>query len=149
MNELQNYLREINKLAFFSVGTPEESRNLDRSINTCLQSHPMARDEVERTRREGIERGELVRIITKAIEKEVAETANKISAESLLGSPDATVQNRAKEQISEAEAAIKAAKEEQLRAIENGADSQFHGFSSDEPGFDVPSSPSALKKSGT
>ena len=87
--------------------------------------------------------------LAKAIEKEVTATANKISAESLLGSPDAAVQNRAKEQIAEAEKAIKAAKEEQLRAIENGADPQFRGFSSDEPGFDVPSSPSALKKSDT
>jgi len=87
--------------------------------------------------------------LAKAIEKEVTATANKISAESLLGSPDVNVQNRAKEQIAEAEAVIKAAKEEQLRAIENGADPQFRGFSSDEPGFNVPSSPSALKKSDT
>ena len=87
--------------------------------------------------------------LSKAIEKEVAATENKISAESLLGSPDATVQNRAKEQIAEAEKTIKAAKQEQLRAIENGADPQFRGFSSDEPGFDVPSNPSVLKKSDT
>ena len=87
--------------------------------------------------------------LAKAIEKEVTATANKISAEALLGSPDAATQNRAKEQLSEAEAAIKAAKEEQLRAIKNGADPQFNGFSSDEPGFDVPSSPSVLKKSDT
>jgi hypothetical protein len=87
--------------------------------------------------------------LAKAIEKEVAATANKISAESLLGSPDVTVQNSARKQIAEAEEAVKAAKEEQLRAIENGADPQFRGFSSDEPGFDVPSSPGALKKSDT
>jgi hypothetical protein len=87
--------------------------------------------------------------LAKAIEEEVTATANKISAESLLGSPDAAVQNRARGQIAEAEKAIKAAKEDQLRAIENGADPQFRGFSSDEPGFDVPSSPSALKKSDT
>jgi hypothetical protein len=87
--------------------------------------------------------------LARAIEKEVAAMEVKTYAESLLGSPDVNVQNSARKQIAEAEEAVKAAKEEQLRAIENGADPQFRGFSTDEPGFDVPATPGRLKKSDT
>jgi hypothetical protein len=73
----------------------------------------------------------------------------KTYAESLLGSPDVNVQNSARKQIAEAEDTVKAAKEEQLRAIQNGADPQFRGFSTDEPGFNVPATPGMLKKSDT
>ena len=87
--------------------------------------------------------------LAKAIEKEVTALEKKTAAESLLGSPDVNVQNRAKEQIAEAEEAIRTAKLGEQKAINNGADPQFRGFSSDEPGFDVPANPSLLKKSGT
>jgi hypothetical protein len=87
--------------------------------------------------------------LARAIEKEVTALEKKTAAESLLGSPDETVQSKAKEQIAEAEEAIRTAKLEEQKAIDNGADPQFRGFSSDEPGFDVPANPSLLKKSGT
>lgn len=87
--------------------------------------------------------------LARAIEKEVTALEKKTAAESLLGSPDVNVQITAKEQIAEAEEAIRTAKLEQQEAIKNGADPQFRGFSSDEPGFDVPANPSLLKKSGT
>jgi hypothetical protein len=81
--------------------------------------------------------------LARAIEKEVTAMERKTYAQSLLQSPDPDVRDQAIEEIAEAEEDVKAAKEEQLRAIENGADPKFRGFSTEEPGFDVPSSPGA------
>jgi hypothetical protein len=87
--------------------------------------------------------------LARAIAKEVAAIGKKTYAESVLASPDEKVRQWANEQIAEAEEAIKEAKVEEQRAIDNGADPKFDGFSSDEPGFNVPSNPSVLKKGDT
>lgn len=75
----------------------------------------------------------------------VAETAaREISTHSkaLLISPDPEVVDAAKQQILDAEQAIKYAKEAQQDAIDDGADPEFKIFSRDDPGFDVPLVPS-------
>ena len=84
--------------------------------------------------------------LARAIAKEVSAVGKRIYAESVMASPDEKVRQWATEQIVEAEEEIKAAKAEQQRAIDNGADPKFDGFSTDEPGFDVPSDPSVKNK---
>ena len=75
----------------------------------------------------------------------VAETAARevsTHAKALLTSPDPEVVDEAKQQILEAEAAIRYAKEAQQDAIKDGADPEFKIFTRDDPGFDVPLTPS-------
>ena len=77
--------------------------------------------------------------LAKAIAKETSALEVLTYAESLLISPDEKVLEWAKLQIENAKETIKAAKEDQRKAIEDGADPQFKGFTRDDPGFDVPS----------
>ncbi len=87
--------------------------------------------------------------LAKAMSKEVAAIGKRTYGESVLASPDEKVRQWATEQIAEAEETIKEAKAEQQRAIDNGADPKFGGFSSDEPGFDVPSNQEKSKDGST
>jgi len=77
--------------------------------------------------------------LAKAIAKETSALEVLTYAESMLISPDEKVLEWARQQIENAKETIKAAKEDQRKAIENGADPKFKGFTRDDPGFDVPS----------
>jgi predicted RNA-binding protein Jag len=77
--------------------------------------------------------------LAKAIAKETSALEILTYAESMLISPDEKVLEWARQQIENAKETIKAAKEDQRKAIENGADPKFKGFTRDDPGFDVPS----------
>jgi hypothetical protein len=57
----------------------------------------------------------------------------------MLISPDEKTLEWARQQIEKAKEIIKEAKEAQRKAIEDGADPGFKGFTRDEPGFDIPS----------
>ena len=83
--------------------------------------------------------------LAKAISKETAAMEVLTYAESMLISPDEKVLEWARQQIAKAKETIQQAKEDQKKAIKNGADPEFKGFTQDNPGFDVPSA----KKAGT
>jgi sRNA-binding protein len=57
----------------------------------------------------------------------------------MLTSPDKQRVEWAKQQITKAKETIEEAKKEQQKAIKNGADPAFKGFTGENPGFDVPS----------
>jgi hypothetical protein len=77
--------------------------------------------------------------LAKAISKETAAMEVLTYAESMLISPDEKVLEWARQQIATAKETIQQAKEDQKKAIKNGADPAFKGFTQDNPGFDVPS----------
>ena len=77
--------------------------------------------------------------LAKAISQETSALEVLTYAESLLVSPDDKVLEWARQQIENAKETIKAAKNAQRKAIVDGADPEFKGFTRDEPGFDVPS----------
>ena len=77
--------------------------------------------------------------LAKAIAQETSALEVLTYAESMLISPDEKVLEWAKQQIEKAKETIKKAKKAQRKAIEDGADPDFRGFTRDEPGFDVPS----------
>jgi len=77
--------------------------------------------------------------LAKAISKETSAMEVLTYAESMLISPDEKVLEWARQQIATAKETIKTAKEDQKKAIKNGADPEFKGFTTDNPGFDVPS----------
>lgn len=77
--------------------------------------------------------------LAKAIAKETSALEVLTYAESMLISPDEKVLEWARQQIVEAEETIKEAKKAQKKAIEDGADPEFKGFTRNEPGFDIPS----------
>jgi len=77
--------------------------------------------------------------LAKAIAKETSALEVSTYAESMLISPDEKTLEWARQQIEKAKETIKEAKEAQRKAIEDGADPEFKGFTRDEPGFDLPS----------
>jgi hypothetical protein len=77
--------------------------------------------------------------LAKAIAKETSALEMLTLAESMLSSPDKKRVEWANEQIIKARETIKEAKKEQKKAIKNGADPAFKGFTGENPGFDVPS----------
>ena len=77
--------------------------------------------------------------VAKAISKETSAMEVLTYAESMLISPDEKVLEWARQQIAKAKETIQQAKEDQKKAIKNGADPAFKGFTQDNPGFDVPS----------
>ena len=77
--------------------------------------------------------------LAKAISKETSAMEVLTYAESMLISPDEKVLEWARQQIATAKETIQQAKEDQKKAIKNGADPAFKGFTQDNPGFDVPS----------
>jgi hypothetical protein len=77
--------------------------------------------------------------LAKAVAKETSALEVSTYAKSMLISPDEKVLEWARQQIEKAKEQIKEAKEAQRKAIEDGADPEFKGFTRDEPGFDVPS----------
>ena len=77
--------------------------------------------------------------LAKAISKETSAMEVLTYAESMLISPDEKVLEWARQQIATAKETIQQAKEDQKKAIKNGADPEFKGFTQDNPGFDVPS----------
>jgi predicted RNA-binding protein Jag len=81
--------------------------------------------------------------LAKAIAKETSALEVLTYAESMLISPDEKALEWARQQIEKAKEKIKEAKEAQRKAIEDGADPGFKGFTRDEPGFDIPSDQSA------
>ncbi len=81
--------------------------------------------------------------LAKAIAKETSALEVLTYAKSMLISPDEKVLEWSRQQIEKAKETIKEAKEAQRKAIEDGADPEFKGFTRDEPGFDVPSDQSA------
>jgi len=76
--------------------------------------------------------------LAKAIAKETSALEMLTLAESMLSSPDKKRVEWANEQIIKARETIKEAKKEQKKAIKNGADPAFKGFTGENPGFDVP-----------
>jgi hypothetical protein len=109
-----------------------------------------AADQVRRTEKKVLanEMPQVQLALAMAIADEAAALEVLTHAESLLISPDKEVIKWAELKIFEAKEAIKAAKEAQRKAIKDGADPAFKGFSPDDPGFDVPSEP-LIKKSET
>jgi hypothetical protein len=83
--------------------------------------------------------------LAKAIAKETSALETLTLAQSMLGSPDKKQVEWAKQQITTAKEKIKEAKKEQKNAIKNGADPAFKGFTTENPGFNVPTEP---KKQG-
>ena len=81
--------------------------------------------------------------LAKAIAKETSALEVLTYAESMLISPDEKALEWARQQIEKAKEKIKEAKEAQRKAIEDGADPGFKGFTRDEPGFDIQSDQSA------
>ena len=81
--------------------------------------------------------------LAKAISKETSAMEVLTYAESMLISPDEKVLEWARQQIATAKETIQQAKEDQKKAIKNGADPAFKGFTQDNPGFDVPSAKKA------
>jgi predicted RNA-binding protein Jag len=77
--------------------------------------------------------------LAKAIAMETSALEVLTYAESMLISPDEKVLEWGKQQIEKAKETIKEAKKAQQKAIEDGADPEFKGFTRNEPGFDVPS----------
>ncbi len=77
--------------------------------------------------------------LAKAIAKETSALEVLTYAESMLISPDEKVHEWARQQIVEAKETIKEAKKAQQKAIEDGADPEFKGFTRNEPGFDIQS----------
>lgn len=77
--------------------------------------------------------------LAKAIAMETSALEVLTYAESMLISPDEKVHEWGKQQIEKAKETIKEAKKAQQKAIEDGADPEFKGFTRNEPGFDVPS----------
>ena len=77
--------------------------------------------------------------LAKAMAKETSALETLTLAQSMLTSPDKKRIEWAKEQIKAAKETIKEAKEEQKNAIKNGADPEFKGFTTENPGFDIPS----------
>jgi hypothetical protein len=77
--------------------------------------------------------------LANAISKETSAMEVLTYAESMLISPDEKVLEWARQQIATAKETIQQAKEDQKKAIKNGADPAFKGFTQDNPGFDVPS----------
>ena len=77
--------------------------------------------------------------LAKAIAQETSALEVLTYAESVLISPDEKVLEWAKQQIVKAKETIRKAKKAQKKAIEDGADPEFKGFTRDEPGFDIPS----------
>jgi hypothetical protein len=76
--------------------------------------------------------------LAKAIAKETSALETLTLAESMLGSPDKKQVEWAKQQITTAKEKIKEAKKDQKNAIKNGADPAFKGFTTENPGFNVP-----------
>ncbi len=100
-----------------------------------------AEDQVRRTEQK-VAAGEMPQAqldLAKAISKETAAMEVLTYAESMLISPDEKVLEWARQQIATAKETIQQAKEDQKKAIKNGADPAFKGFNQDNPGFDVPS----------
>jgi hypothetical protein len=81
--------------------------------------------------------------LAKAIAQETSALEVLTYAESMLVSPDNKVLEWARQQIENAKQTIKEAKKAQRKAIADGADPEFKGFSRDDPGFDVPSDQNA------
>jgi hypothetical protein len=79
--------------------------------------------------------------LAKAIAKETSALETLTLAKDMLGSPDKKQVEWAKQQITTAKETIKEAKKEQKNAIKNGADPAFKGFTTENPGFNVPTEP--------
>ncbi len=79
--------------------------------------------------------------LAKAMAKETSALETLTVAQSMLGSPDKKQVEWAKQQIMSAKETIKEAKKEQKSAIKNGADPAFKGFTTENPGFNVPTEP--------
>jgi hypothetical protein len=79
--------------------------------------------------------------LAKAISKESSALETLTLAESMLTSPDKKQVEWAKQQIITAKETIKEAKQEQKNAIKKGADPAFKGFTTENPGFNVPTEP--------
>jgi hypothetical protein len=77
--------------------------------------------------------------LAKAMAKETSDLETLTLAESMLTSPDKERVEWAKQQITKAKETIEEAKKEQQKAIKNGADPAFKGFTGENPGFDIPS----------
>lgn len=77
-------------------------------------------------------------VLAKAMAKETSAIEMLTYAKSMLNSPDQSVRNWANQQIANAKEIIKKAKKEEQKAIKDGADPEFKGFTKDNPGFDVP-----------
>ena len=77
--------------------------------------------------------------LAKAMAKETSALETLTLAESMLTSPDKKRVEWAKEQIKTAKETIEEAKKEQKDAIKNGADPEFKGFTTENPGFNIPS----------
>jgi hypothetical protein len=77
--------------------------------------------------------------LAKAMAKETSALESLTLAESMLTSPDKSRIEWAKQQIKKAKETIEEAKKEEQKAIKNGADPAFKGFTGENPGFDVPS----------
>ena len=77
--------------------------------------------------------------LAKAMAKETSALESLTLAESMLTSPDKERVEWAKQQITKAKETIEEAKKEQQKAIKNGADPAFKGFTGENPGFDIPS----------
>lgn len=100
-----------------------------------------AEDQAKRTKQK-VDAGEMPQVqlaLAKAMAKEASALEMLTYAESMLSGPDETVREWAEQQAANAKETIKKAKEEQKKAIKDGADPEFKGFTQDNPGFDVPS----------